>query len=60
MASAAVAKKLGKLPSWDLNDLYPGRDSKDLKNALAAAANERFQRPVAIIDQRGDRQLGLR
>ncbi len=38
MASAAVAKKLGKLPSWDLNDLYPGRDSKELKNALAAAA----------------------
>ena len=36
MASAA-AKKLGTLPTWDLNDLYPGRDSQALKADLAKA-----------------------
>jgi oligoendopeptidase F len=38
MASASQAKKLGKLPNWDLTDLYPGRDSKPLLADLAKAA----------------------
>lgn len=28
---------LGQLPVWDLNDLYPGKDSAELKRDLAAA-----------------------
>ncbi len=38
MASAAQAKKLGKLPNWNLDDLYPGRDSKPFTQAMANAA----------------------
>ncbi|WP_428247633.1 M3 family oligoendopeptidase [Ferrovibrio sp.] len=38
MASAAQAKKLGKLPNWNLDDLYPGRDSKPFNAAMANAA----------------------
>ncbi len=38
MASAAQAKKLGKLPNWNLDDLYPGRDSKPFHAAMANAA----------------------
>jgi oligoendopeptidase F len=30
--------ELGVLPEWDLSDLYPGRDSPALEDALAAAA----------------------
>ncbi len=34
--AAATAKRraLGKLPQWDLSDLYPGRDSPELKRDL--------------------------
>jgi len=31
---------LGQLPSWDLSDLYPGRDSKPLSDDLVAAEAE--------------------
>ncbi|WP_374633132.1 M3 family oligoendopeptidase [Ferrovibrio sp.] len=37
MAAAQAAKKLGTLPTWDLNDLYPGRDSPALKADIAKA-----------------------
>ena len=39
--TAAEPKALGPLPEWDLADLYPGRDSPELRRdleALAAAA----------------------
>jgi oligoendopeptidase F len=32
---AATAATLGPLPEWDLSDLYPGRDSAELKRDLA-------------------------
>jgi oligoendopeptidase F len=31
---------LGALPEWDLSDLYPGRDSPELMNDLAASERE--------------------
>jgi oligoendopeptidase F len=37
MPESATAPELGPLPSWDLNDLYPGRDSPSLKADLDAA-----------------------
>ena len=33
-------QELGKLPNWDLSDLYPGRDSEALKGDLARLATE--------------------
>ncbi len=33
-AIGASARELGKLPEWDLADLYPGRDSAELKRDL--------------------------
>ena len=40
--AAATAKRraLGKLPQWDLGDLYPGRDSPELKRDLDAGEAE--------------------
>ena len=44
---------LGALPEWDLNDLYPGPDSPELKKDLDAAAqaarafNERYKGKVS-------------
>ncbi len=38
MASAAQAKKLGKLPNRNHDDHYPGRDSKPFTQAMANAA----------------------
>lgn len=35
-ASAAPAEDLGTLPEWNLSDLYPGRDSPELKRDLEA------------------------
>ncbi|MCW5731751.1 MAG: M3 family oligoendopeptidase [Alphaproteobacteria bacterium] len=32
-----VAAKLGELPGWDLSDLYPGRDSPQLRSDLERA-----------------------
>ena len=37
-AAAPVANDFGTLPVWDLNDLYPGPDSDELKRDLAAVA----------------------
>ena len=36
----AAKTDLGALPEWNLADLYPGRDSKRLKDDLARAARE--------------------
>ena len=33
----ATAPALGTLPEWDLRDLYPGRDSAELKRDLDAS-----------------------
>ena len=35
MSASDNAAELGSLPQWDLSDLYPGRDSAELKAALA-------------------------
>jgi oligoendopeptidase F len=35
MSASQNAAELGPLPQWDLKDLYPGRDSAELKAALA-------------------------
>jgi oligoendopeptidase F len=35
--SAATSPKLGELPEWNLNDLYPGLDSPELKRDLEQA-----------------------
>ena len=52
-STAAPERKLGALPEWDLSDLYPGRDSAELKRDLerseadAAAFRERFEGKLA-------------
>ncbi|NQW08772.1 MAG: M3 family oligoendopeptidase [Alphaproteobacteria bacterium] len=51
-----TASDLGPLPEWNLNDLYPGRDSEGLKNDLdgcaaeARAFAERYKGRVAGLD----------
>jgi oligoendopeptidase F len=35
MSASQSAAELGPLPQWDLKDLYPGRESAELKAALA-------------------------
>src|SRR5579859_7863263 len=40
MSESNKAADLGPLPQWDLNDLYPGRESTALKQALADAESE--------------------
>ncbi len=40
MTATAETAGLGALPQWDLADLYPGRDSPELKRALADAEAE--------------------
>src|SRR5579864_1150906 len=39
-ADAAAAAALGRLPEWDLDDLYPGRDSPELASDLAMLASD--------------------
>jgi len=39
-SAAAQDDGLGDLPSWDLNDLYPGPDSQELKDDLDRCAAE--------------------
>ncbi|HET8726476.1 MAG TPA: M3 family oligoendopeptidase [Alphaproteobacteria bacterium] len=52
----APEPNLGELPVWDVGDLYPGRDSAELKGDLARAGEaakafaERFQGRVAALD----------
>src|SRR5690242_2129391 len=36
--AGAASKALGPLPEWDLADLYPGRDSPELRHDLEALA----------------------
>jgi len=61
MAAASGARKakrsdLGALPQWDLSDLYPGRDSAELKRDLAASATDAksfrsvFEGKLATLD----------
>src|SRR5258708_33477782 len=38
--SSGAAGDLGPLPQWDLADLYPGRDSGELKRDLAASETD--------------------
>ena len=38
--AGAEPKALGPLPEWDLADLYPGRDSPELRRDLEALASE--------------------
>src|SRR3569623_1266019 len=45
--AAAAANDLGALPVWDLNDLYPGLDSAELKRDLAAVAERAAKREAA-------------
>jgi oligoendopeptidase F len=40
MSDGSEAAQLGPLPQWDLSDLYPGRDSAALKQAVAGAEEE--------------------
>jgi oligoendopeptidase F len=52
-AAGGAARDLGKLPEWDLADLYPGRDSAELKRDLdgatadAKAFRERYEAKLA-------------
>jgi oligoendopeptidase F len=39
-AGTAKRRALGKLPQWDLSDLYPGRDSAELKRDLDTSEGE--------------------
>src|SRR5712691_3208677 len=53
--SAGAAGDLGSLPEWDLADLYPGRDSAELRRDLAAsesaaaALRERYEGKLATL-----------
>src|SRR4051795_8090031 len=38
--AGAERKALGPLPEWDLADLYPGRDSPELRRDLEALARD--------------------
>ena len=40
LGAKAAAGDLGRLPEWDLADLYPGRDSAELARDLAASESE--------------------
>ncbi len=51
----AAANDLGSLPVWDLNDLYPGLDSAELKRDLAQVA----ERSAALEKQYKGRIAGL-
>lgn len=53
--AAAVANDLGALPVWDLNDLYPGLDSAELKRDLAQVA----ERAAALEKQYKGQIAGL-
>jgi oligoendopeptidase F len=52
----ADTQELGKLPNWDLSDLYPGRDSEALQGDLARLAkeakafNERYRGKLGDLD----------
>ena len=46
--AGAEPKALGPLPEWDLADLYPGRDSPELRRDLAALASDAAVVPGAL------------
>jgi oligoendopeptidase F len=54
--STTAGAALGVLPEWDLGDLYPGRDSAELKRDLersereAGAFRERYEGKLAELD----------
>jgi oligoendopeptidase F len=50
---AAGEKRLGPLPEWDLADLYPGRESRELARDLAALAAD-----AAAFRERWQGRLG--
>ena len=43
MSASNTAAELGPLPQWDLTDLYPGRESPALKQAIIATEGEAAQ-----------------
>jgi oligoendopeptidase F len=43
MSASNNAAELGPLPQWDLTDLYPGRESSALKQAIIATEGEAAQ-----------------
>jgi hypothetical protein len=53
-STSAIDPALGALPEWDLDDLYPGRDSADLAGDLdrvgadAAAFRKRYHDKVGV------------
>jgi oligoendopeptidase F len=55
MTASTKAVDLGPLPEWDLTDLYPGRDSPELKRALteteqgAARFRDRYEGKLAAL-----------
>src|SRR6185503_12874782 len=55
MSASENAAELGSLPQWDLSDLYPGRDSAELKAALAESESgakqfrSRFEGKLATL-----------
>ena len=51
-SGAAPSEKLGPLPEWDLSDLYPGRDSAELKRDL-----ERSEADAKAFRQPGQHRL---
>jgi oligoendopeptidase F len=60
---AAAAPELADLPGWDLSDLYPGRESDEIKNDLKKSAQDaekihkKYSGKVADLD--GDALAGL-
>ncbi len=54
-ALAQRQQALGELPEWDLSDLYPGRDSEELRNDLAVLAAD----ADAFRDRYAGRLAGL-
>lgn len=54
-----MTKKTTALPKWNLNDLYPGKDSKELKYDLATSMErvKKFEKSLKgkIIDLPGDK-----
>ena len=62
MSTADVATELTDLPGWDLTDLYPGRDSSELADALKDVAaratefNSKFSGKLATLS--GDELAG--
>ena len=65
VAEAGAKPKLGKLPEWNLADLYQGPDSPELKTDLATseraadAMQERYAGKLAVLADGGKGGAGL-